>query len=235
MAAFPAPCFRRAAAVHPLAAVDDLARFASPTARAAAALSSTGLFLGRSIGSDLASRHRLTIEQLLSSPCRLSLVVIRAGSPALQEFTMTAIRTLVALSVAALATACASPGAMNASPGMSGMAAPASMATMQPRMMAMQEMHQKMTAAKTPAERQALMADHMKAMQGGMAMMKEMHGGMQGMGGMGGMQGMAGMGGSKGMPADMAQRHQKMTDHMAMMQMMMDMMADRMPAAPVTR
>ena len=41
-------------------------------------------------------------------------------------------------------------------------------------------MHQKMMNAKTPAERQALMADHMKAMQGGMAMMKEMHG----MGGM---------------------------------------------------
>jgi len=115
---------------------------------------------------------------------------------------------------------------------MAGMAASTPMAAMEPRMKAMQEMHQKMTGAKTPAERQALMADHMKAMQGGMAMMKEMHGGMQGMGGMGGKQGMAGMGDGKGMPADMAQRHQKMTDHMAMMQMMM---ADRMPAAPATR
>jgi len=113
-----------------------------------------------------------------------------------------------------------------ASPGMAGMAASTPMAANEPRMKAMQEMHQKMTGAKTPAERQALMADHMKAMQGGMAMMKEMHGGMQGM---------AGMGDGKGMPADMAQRHQKMTDHMAMMQMMMDMMADRMPAAPATR
>jgi len=154
---------------------------------------------------------------------------------------MTVIRTLIALSVATLATACANPGAMNAataSPGMAGMAASTPMAANEPRMKAMQEMHQKMTGAKTPAERQALMADHMKAMQGGMAMMKEMHGGMQGMGGMGGpggMQGMAGMGDGKGMPADMAQRHQKMTDHMAMMQMMMDMMADRMPAAPATR
>ena len=154
---------------------------------------------------------------------------------------MTATRTFVALSVAALATACASPGAMNAAPAspgmpsMAGMPSPSTMTTMQPRMMAMQEMHQKMTAAKTPAERQALMADHMKAMQGGMAMMKEMHGGMKGMGSMGGMQGMAGTGDGKGMPADMAQRHQKMTDHMAMMQMIMDMMADRMPAAPATR
>jgi len=65
--------------------------------------------------------------------------------------------------------------------------------------------------------------------------MKERQGGMQGMGSMGGMQGMAGTGDGKGMPADMAQRHQKMTDHMAMMQMIMDMMADRMPAAPATR
>ena len=101
-------------------------------------------------------------------------------------------------------------------------------------MKAMQEMHQKMMGAKTPEERQALMAEHMKAMQGGMAMMKEMHG-MPGMGAPGGMAGMAGMGDGKGMPMDMAKRHQMMTDHMAMMQMMMTMMADRMPPAPATR
>ena len=145
-----------------------------------------------------------------------------------QEFTMTAIRILAALSVAALATACASPGAMNAAPashGMSSMATPMPVAAMAPRMQAMQEMHQKMMAAKTPAERQALMGDHMKAMQGGMSMMKGMQGGMQGM---------AGMGDGKGMPADMAKRQQMMTDHMAMMQMMMEMMADRMPAAPAS-
>ena len=137
---------------------------------------------------------------------------------------MTAIRALIALSVATIATACASPDAMNA--------APAPMAAMEPRRKAMQEMHQKMMGAKTPAERQALMADHMKSMQGGMAMMKEMHGGMQGMGASGGM---AGMGDGKGMPADMAKGHQMMTDHMATMQMMMDMMADRMPPAPAAK
>ena len=38
----------------------------------------------------------------------------------------------------------------------------------------MQEMHQKMMAAKTPQERQALMAEHMKAMQDGLSMMCEM-------------------------------------------------------------
>ena len=43
---------------------------------------------------------------------------------------------------------------------------------------------------------------------------------------------MSGMGDGKGMPADMAKCHEMMSDHMAMMQMMMDMMADRMPPAP---
>ncbi len=113
------------------------------------------------------------------------------------------------------------------------------MAAMDPRMKSMQEMHKKMVNATTPAERQALMADHMKAMQGGMAMMKEMHarhggsgaGGMGMMGSQGGAAPMAGMGGGKGMPADMAQRHRMMTEHMAMMQTMLDMMADRMPPA----
>lgn len=93
---------------------------------------------------------------------------------------MHAVRTLVALSVATLAAACASPGGTNAAPPFAGMA-PATMgaavwmAATEPRMQAMQEMHQKMVNASTPAERQALMADHMKVMQGGMATMKEMH------------------------------------------------------------
>ena len=50
-----------------------------------------------------------------------------------------------------------------------------------------------------------------------------------------GMSGMAGMGDGKGTPADMAKRHQMMSDPMAMMQTMMDMMADRMPAAPASK
>jgi hypothetical protein len=159
---------------------------------------------------------------------------------------MTAFRTLIALSIATLATACASTGDMNvapASPVAANASAPSLMVTVDPRMKAMQEMHQKMMNATTPAERQASMADHMKAMQGGMAMMKEMHG-MHGMGaaggkapmpGMAGMGGMAGMAEGKGTPADMAKRHQMMADHMAMMQMMMDMMTDRMPPASGTQ
>jgi hypothetical protein len=160
---------------------------------------------------------------------------------------MTPLRTVVALSVAALATACANPNMMNAGSPSGGttmaMGAAAGMAGSDARMKAMQEMHQRMASASTPAERQALMADHMKAMQGGMAMMKEMHA-MHGAGGMGGMgmtgssggaAPMAGMSDGKGMPTDMAKRHQMMADHMAMMQMMMDMMADRMPPASTVK
>ena len=162
-----------------------------------------------------------------------------------QEFTMKIFRMVVALSVATLATACASPGATSgatASPGMAPMkmGSTGSMAAMDPRMKTMQEMHQKMMDAKSPADRQALMADHMKAMQGGMAMMKDMHGagGMGAMGTMGSPGGaapMTGMGDGKGKPADMAKRQQMMADHMAMMQMMMDMMTDRMPPATITK
>ena len=157
---------------------------------------------------------------------------------------MNAVRTFLALSVAGLVTACASPGATNASPTSPGMAhmnrgAPASMAATDPRMKTLHEMHQKMVNAKTPTERQALMADHMKAMQGGMGMMKDMQamqamhaaGGMGPMGSSNAASPMAGMGEGKGMPDEMAKRHQMMTEHMAMMQMMMDMMTDRMPPA----
>jgi len=164
---------------------------------------------------------------------------------------MTTFRTLAAVSVAALLGACANPGPMNAASPAAGtppmaMGASGSMAASDARMKAMQDMHQKMVNASTPADRQALMADHMKAMQGGMAMMKEMQamhgaGGMGGMGGMGmmgssgGAAPMAGMGDGKGMPTDMAKRHQMMADHMAMMQTMMDMMADRMPPATTVK
>ena len=99
-------------------------------------------------------------------------------------------------------------------------------------MKAMQEMHDKMMAAKTPEERQALMADHMKSMQDGMEMMKGM-GGMAGMGAMGSMGGA--MGDGKGMPAEMAKRHQMMEGRMEMMQMMMEMMMQRLPNPPSGR
>ena len=111
--------------------------------------------------------------------------------------------------------------------GMAGTtAAPAGYAE---QMKAMQAMHDKMLAAKTPEERNALMAEQMKLMQDGMAMMGGMGPGpMHGMGGMG-------MGGGSGMaPMDMATRQQVMEKRMEMMQSMMQMMMDRM-GAPATQ
>ena len=129
----------------------------------------------------------------------------------------------VALASAGTLIACTTAPAMpmGAAPANS-MASPERMAAMDAQMKTMHDMHTKMMNAKTPEERQALMADHMKAMQGGMGMMK----------GMSGMSGMGAMGGQPGMPADMAQHQKMMSQHMAMMQMMMDMMQQRMPASP---
>ncbi len=103
----------------------------------------------------------------------------------------------------------------------STMPAPGQMAKMDAQMKAMQAMHERMMDAKTPDERSKLMAEHMKTMQDGMAMMDGMSG--AGMGGMPGMHGMAG---------DMGARQQMMEKRMEMMQSMMKMMMDRMPAAP---
>lgn len=76
----------------------------------------------------------------------------------------------------------------------------------------MQEMHTRMMAAKTPEERQALRAEHHKAMRGGMAAMHEHMGAMQ-------------QGGQ--CTPEMMERHRNMM-HM-MMQMMEETPAD--PAA----
>lgn len=118
--------------------------------------------------------------------------------------------------LAGCTTAPATP--MGGGPGVA-MHSPDQMARMDAQMKSMRAMHDKMMAAKTPEERNALMAAHMKSMQEGMAMMKEMPA-----------QGMRGM---PGMSADMAARHQMMEKRMEMMQSMMEMMMmDRMPAAP---
>jgi hypothetical protein len=100
------------------------------------------------------------------------------------------------------------------SKAMSGKSSP-DMARMDTQMKAMRGMHDKMMAAKTPEERNALMAEHMRTMQDGMTMMNGMPAG--------------GMGGMKG---DMAARQQMMEKRMEMMQSMMQMMMDRLPAAP---
>jgi hypothetical protein len=110
---------------------------------------------------------------------------------------------------------------------------PEKMAAMDQRMKDMQAMHEKMMSAKTPEERQALMAEHMKMMRDGMGMMQKM-------GQSGGMGGMGGMGASKGgkaMACDMHESHRMMGMRMEMMESMMQMMMDRMqsPMAPAAK
>jgi hypothetical protein len=83
-------------------------------------------------------------------------------------------------------------------------------------MKSMQEMHDRMMAAKTPEDRSRLMQEHMKLMQDNMAMMGRMHGGTAGMG----------MGGSMPMNPEM------MGKRMDMMEMMMKMMMDREAMKP---
>jgi len=92
------------------------------------------------------------------------------------------------------------------------------------QMKMMQEMHRKMAEAKTPDERAALMKDHMKTMQDGMAMMGQMGGGMMG-GGMGMDDGKAPM----AMDPAMMKRRMDMME--SMMQMMMDRDGMKPPAA----
>ena len=135
------------------------------------------------------------------------------------------------------------------------------MGPMDTHMKVMQEMHDKMMAAKTPEERNALMAEHMKAMQEGMGMMKGMgavganggmgavgaNGGMGAVGATGGMGavganggmgavgangGMGGMAGPKRPPINMSERQTMMEQRMDMMQTMMEMMVDRLPQTP---
>ena len=107
----------------------------------------------------------------------------------------------------------AAPG----SPGM-GMRAGAAMPGYADQMKDMQQIHDRMLAAKTPEERNALMAEQMNLMHNGMNMM----------GGMGG-------GAMMGRPGDMAARQGMLEQRMDMMQSMMQMMMDRMQSVPATK
>ena len=124
----------------------------------------------------------------------------------------------VASSLIACNTAPSMPVAMADAPGA---ASPDHLAHMDMQTKTMQAMHEKMMGAKTPEERNALMAEHMKSMQDGMKMMEGMA-----------KPGMAGMQGMSGMSAEMNAHHALMEKRMAMMQTMMKMMMDRMPATP---
>ena len=122
----------------------------------------------------------------------------------------------VASTLIACNTAPPMPVAMAAKPAA---APPDHVAHMDTQIKSMQAMHEKMMAAKTPEERNSLMAEHMKSMQDGMKMMEGMA-----------KPGMAGMKGMSGMSAEMSVHHAMMEKRMMMMQTMMKMMMDRMPA-----
>ena len=78
---------------------------------------------------------------------------------------------------------------------------------------AMRALHDKMVAALTPGDRTALMTEHTKTMQDGMAMMKEMEA--------------PRVAGKRG---GMPEQHRTMEMRREMMQTMMELMMDRLPA-----
>lgn len=136
----------------------------------------------------------------------------------------TLVLALAALSAAQAATPTEDHGAHH--PGQVAPAPPVDPKQYDQQMKAMQEMHRKMLAAKTPEERAALMKDHMKTMQDGMGMMGRMRQGMA----PGGMP----KDGAKGGPMQdpMAAGPDMMQRRMDMMEMMMQMMMDRQGGMP---
>ena len=95
------------------------------------------------------------------------------------------------------------------------------MTKMDAQMKAMGAMHNAMMNAKSPKQRKAMMAEHMKTMQESAKMM----GSMGDMGAKGGMPKM-----KDKMAAELTQHHPMMEKRMAMMEMMMQMVMDRLPA-----
>jgi hypothetical protein len=86
----------------------------------------------------------------------------------------------------------------------------------------MQALHDRLMSATTPEERQRVMDEQRKEMQGSMGMMNQMMQGGTTTGGMG-----TGMMGQKGKPADTGEQLQMMQKRMDMMQMMMQTMMDQ--------
>ena len=107
------------------------------------------------------------------------------------------------------------PTAATTVPASKGMPSKPSLqiALMDTQLKAMGDVHDKLMAAKTPEERNALMPEHMQAMQDAATMMNGMTA--------------RGMAGKKG---DMAAHHRMMDKRMEMMQATMLLMMDRLPA-----
>jgi hypothetical protein len=101
----------------------------------------------------------------------------------------------------------------------------AHMGQMDVHMKRMQELHVKLTDAKTPEERQKLMDEQRREMHQGMAMMQAMPHDGSTMGGTG-----ADMKGHAGKPADQKMQMQMMERRMDMMQAMMQTMMDQQSA-----
>lgn len=111
-----------------------------------------------------------------------------------------------------------STDAASAAPAPAAPAVKIDMAGMHAQMKDMHDMHAKMTAAKTPQDRQALMAEHMRVMQAGMKRLEELSPAMP-----------AGKGCAMPMPDP--QMHMQMHMRMQMMQALMQMMVDRVSAS----
>ena len=101
----------------------------------------------------------------------------------------------------------------------------AHMDQMDAHMKRMQELHVKLTEAKTPEERQKLMDEQRRQMHQGMAMMQGMSHDGSTMSGAG-----AGMKGHAGKPADQKVEMEMMERRMDMMQVMMQTMLDQQSA-----
>jgi cytochrome c-type biogenesis protein CcmH/NrfG len=94
------------------------------------------------------------------------------------------------------------------------------MAAMDTRMKAMHDIHAQFLSAKTPDERNALMAQHMQAMRDGMETLDMM-----------GPDGMSSMKREKHFPRSPEERTRMMEKRMEMMELMMQMAMDRMPTS----
>jgi hypothetical protein len=105
----------------------------------------------------------------------------------------------------------------------------------------MREMHDRLAKATTPAQREALMTEHMQVMQDGMTMMREMSSGSMGDDEMGVGMAAGAMGGNgtdagmhERMGPGMAAHHGAMHRRMQMMEAMMQMMMDRLAEPPAS-
>lgn len=119
---------------------------------------------------------------------------------------------------AALLLAAAASQTLAAQPPM-----PPNAANMEMQMQEMRTMHDKMMAAKTPQERQKLMAEQMQSMQDGMAMMQAMDKDMMA----------KGMMPCQGMGAGAADAKTMMEQRMKMMDMMQQMMGQQGKTMPM--